>query len=171
MNDNSNSDSNDMYAPPKADLAIDTQNSYLASRWSRLFASLLDSLTIMAVTLPTMYFTGGFDQIVAGIEPSILYNLSIAGLAMFVFFIINANFLIKNGQTLGKKALGIKIVDLEGNLPTMKDHLLKRYATYFLPGQVPIAGQIFSFVNILFIFGKQKRCVHDLFAGTVVINC
>ncbi len=167
MNDNSN----EVYAPPKADLAIDTQSSYLASRWSRLFASLLDSLTILVVTVPAMYFTGGFDQIIAGIEPSIVYNLSIAALAIFVFFVINAKFLIKDGQTLGKKVLGIRIVDLEGNLPTMKGHLLKRYATYFLPGQVPIAGQLFSFVNVLFIFSKQKRCIHDLFAGTMVVNC
>jgi len=168
MNDSNN---NDMYAPPKADLAVDTQSSYLASRWRRLFASLLDTLTIVVVTLPAMYFTGGFDQIIAGVEPSIAYNLSIGALGLLVFIIINAKFLIKEGQTLGKKVLGIKIVDIEGNLPTMKAHLLKRYATYFLPGQVPIAGQLFSFVNILFIFGKQKRCIHDHIAGTRVINC
>ncbi|VAW62772.1 hypothetical protein MNBD_GAMMA11-3143 [hydrothermal vent metagenome] len=168
MNDENNGD---MYAPPKAELAVEANEILLASRWSRFFASLLDSLTIMTVTLPTMYFTGGFTDIAEGIEPSFVYNLSIGMLAIFIFFIVNGKFLLNDGQTLGKKALGIKIVDLDGNLPTMKNHLVKRYATYFLPGQVPIVGQFFSFINILFIFGKEKRCIHDHFAGTRVINC
>jgi len=32
-------------------------------------------------------------------------------------------------------------------------------------------GQILSTLNILFIFGKNKRCVHDIAAGTKVVAC
>jgi uncharacterized RDD family membrane protein YckC len=40
-----------------------------------------------------------------------------------------------------------------------------------LPGQIPVVGQIFSFINILFIFTKEKRCIHDLVAKTKVVQC
>lgn len=163
---------NDIYTAPQADLANESsENSDLASRWKRLWASMLDSLTILAFTLPAMYFSGGFADISEGKEPSFEYNLMIGALALFVFLIINFQLLAKNGQTIGKKLLGIKIVDLNGDLPTMKKHFFKRYAVYFLPGQIPVAGQLISIINILFIFGKQKRCGHDYIAGTKVVVC
>ncbi|OMH28474.1 RDD family protein [Motiliproteus sp. MSK22-1] len=162
--------SNENYAAPQSQLVAETDSSeQLASRWSRLLAALLDGLIIMIVTLPVMYFTGGFDGITNGIEPSVTYNLVIGALGLAIFILVNGKLLISNGQTLGKKVLGIKIVDLNGDLPGLKQHLLKRYAVYFIPGQIPIAGQLFSFINILFIFGKQKRCIHDYLAGTKVV--
>ena len=162
--------SENIYSPPQSNLEVPASESPLASRWSRLGASLIDGLTIMIFTVPAMYLTGAFDNISKGTQPSTEYNIALAALALVVFFILNTKLLMKNGQTIGKMALGIKIVDLDGNLPGMKKHLLKRYAVYFIPGQVPVIGQLFSFVNILFIFGKQKRCIHDYFAGTKVIN-
>ena len=162
--------SENIYSPPQSNLEVPASESPLASRWSRLGASLIDGLTIMIFTVPAMYLTGAFDNISKGTQPSTEYNIALAALALVVFFILNIKLLMKNGQTIGKMALGIKIVDLDGNLPGMKKHLLKRYAVYFIPGQVPVIGQLFSFVNILFIFGKQKRCIHDYFAGTKVIN-
>jgi uncharacterized RDD family membrane protein YckC len=161
---------NDIYTAPQAELVDpSSENNALASRWKRLWASMLDGLIMSTVTMPVMYFTGGFDGISKGIEPSFEYSLMIAGLGIAIFIIINIKLLVNNGQTIGKKVLGIKIVDLEGNLPGLKKHLFKRYAVYFLPGQVPFGGPIFSMINILFIFGKEKRCIHDLVAETKVI--
>jgi uncharacterized RDD family membrane protein YckC len=105
-----------------------------------------------------------------GVQRSIGYNLVIGLLGLGVFILINGKLLIANGQTIGKKLLGIRIVDLNGDLPELKKHLIKRYAVFFIPGQVPAIGQFFSIINILFIFGKQKRCVHDLAAGTKVVE-
>lgn len=163
--------SNEIYTAPQSQLNLEAETSnILASRWSRMFASLLDTLVIMIVLVPVMYSTGAFDGIAKGIEPSLGYNLAVGALGLLVFVIANGKLLISNGQTIGKKILGIKIVDLEGGVPDFSKHLLKRYAVYFIPGQVPIAGQLFSIVNILFIFGKQKRCVHDYAAGTKVVR-
>ncbi|QLC74860.1 RDD family protein [Pseudomonas sp. LPB0260] len=164
--------SDNIYAPPQSVL-VETvdKNDITASRWKRLGASLIDTLTIMIVTLPAMYFTGGFDRISEGVSPSTTYSLVMAALGLIIFFALNTRLLIKSGQTLGKKVVGIKIVDLDGDIPTFKKHLAKRYAVFFLPGQIPVAGQFISIVNILFIFGKQKRCAHDYIAGTKVIEC
>lgn len=162
--------SENIYTPPQSELVEESNASIaLASRWKRLWASILDSLVIALITVPFMYFTGGFDGAADGVQPSLEYSLLVGVIGMVVFLLINAKLLIKNGQTIGKKILGIKIADLNGNLPTIKKHLLKRYAAYFLPAQIPIAGPFISIINILFIFGKQKRCIHDYIAGTKVI--
>ena len=162
----------DIYKAPESNLIEEVQkDNELASRLSRLGASILDSLILMAVTLPVMYFTGGFDVIDTGVEPSWTYSLLIGLVGVGCFIVFNASLLARYGQTIGKKVVGIKIVDLDGNLPTIKSHLLVTYATYFMPGQIPVIGQLVSVINILFIFGKQRRCIHDHVAGTQVVNC
>ena len=143
--------------------------SNLATRWSRLWASLLDTLIMICFSLPLMYFTGGLDLIMDGRQPTIAYSLT-TGIAGILFFaLVNAKFLLESGQTIGKKALKIKIVDMNEALPSKK-HLLKRYGVYFGAGQIPIVGPYLSIVNILFIFGAAKRCLHDYAAETKVVK-
>ena len=163
----------DIYSPPESDPQNETSNnaSELASRPSRLGASLIDSLIAGVFVLPVMFLTGGFDQISNPEEqPSLLYNLAMGIVAIVVFAAINFKLLASNGQTIGKKAVGIKIVTMQDELPSLKENLLKRYAVYFIPGQVPIIGQIFSLVNVLFIFKADQRCIHDLVGDTKVVN-
>lgn len=161
-----------IYAPPTTEpKPIVTDDSKLASRGSRLGASMIDSLIMMIFTIPATYLTGGFDSVAQGQSQSWLYTLAICALGLIIFFAINLKSLNASGQTIGKKVLDIKIVDMNGDLPTFKKHYIKRYATFFLPGQVPMVGSLFSFVNILFIFGKHRRCLHDLAGGTQVVDC
>lgn len=164
---------NNVYSTPQSQLVDQVGDSEkpLASRWARLGASIIDSIIMMVIILPVMYFTGGFDGIMAGVQPGFVYTLGIAVLGIIVFFAINYRYLVTNGQTVGKKVLEIKIVDLNGNLPVFQPQLVIRYAVYMLPGQIPVVGQIFSFINILFIFTKEKRCIHDLVAKTKVVQC
>lgn len=163
---------NNIYKAPESQLTSASENaSVLASRGRRLAASFIDGLIILAVTIPLMYITGGFDGISSGQQPSFLYTLGIGFIGLVVFVAINFNLLKSAGQTIGKRVMGIKIVTLDGELPVIGDHLLKRYAVYFLPGQVPVVGGIFSIVNILFIFGPQRRCIHDFVAQTKVVAC
>ena len=163
----------DIYAPPKSELVDATQETLenLASRWKRFWASIVDMLTITAVTVPVMYFTGGFENISQGTQPSTTYNLLIGLLGILVFIALNTKLLVEKGQTIGKAVLNIKIVNHEDNDKITKKQLLKRYATYMIPGQIPVAGQLFSLVNILFIFGKPRRCLHDHIANTKVVTC
>lgn len=145
------------------------ETDLLATRWQRLWASIIDSLIMGAITLPLVYFTGGFDVITTGREPSFIYNLAIALVGIVFFVLINMKLLLSKGQTIGKKVLNIKIVDMEDNLPS-QNHLIKRYGMYLGLGQIPLAGPILSIVNIVIIFGKEKRCGHDYFAETKVIK-
>ncbi len=146
------------------------QGIILASRWDRFWASMIDGLLIALVTAPTVYFTGGLEEVDGKlIEQSFLYETLIGLLGIVVFVIFNYKLLIYNGQTIGKKLLKIKIVELDNVLPSKKT-LLNRYLVYFIPNHIPVIGSWFSLVNILFIFGKEKRCIHDYVAKTKVID-
>jgi uncharacterized RDD family membrane protein YckC len=39
-----------------------------------------------------------------------------------------------------------------------------------IPGAIPVIGYVYFLVDSLFIFGARRRCIHDLIAGTIVIN-
>lgn len=164
---------NNVYSTPQSQLVdqVDDSEKPLASRWARLGASIIDSIIIMIVLVPVMYFTGGFDGMMEGVQPGFVYMFGIGLLNFVVFFVINYRYLIANGQTIGKKVLEIKIVDLNGNVPVFQPQLLIRYAVFVLPGQVPFVGQLFSLINVLFIFSAEKRCIHDLVAKTKVVKC
>ena len=160
----------DIYAPPSANLASNLEvEPDLAPRTGRLIASIFDSLVALVAIVPAIYFSGGIDQIVAGEPPTFTYSLALGVVTVTWFGLVNGRLLASKGQTLGKWILGIKIVDLEGNVPSVRHHLIARYLVYFVPGQIPRAGVILSTANILWIFGKQRRCLHDYVAGTRVV--
>lgn len=116
-----------------------------------------------------MYFTGGFEDVASGIEPSLSHTILMGVASLAIFSLLNGKLLAGNGQTTGKKVLGIKIVDMNGNIPSVKEHLVVRYIAYFVPGWLPVVGSILPLVNVLFIFGKQRRCLHDYIAKTKVV--
>lgn len=140
----------------------------LASRWTRLGAAFIDGLTIMPITLPLMYFTGGFDGLSEGLQPSLSYTLLMGLTSIAIFLLIHGRFLVRDGQTLGKKFLDIKIVGLSGEHASVQV-LAKRYGFYWLIPLIPGVGALLNMVNILFIFGKSRRCLHDHVGGTKVV--
>lgn len=162
---------NNVYKAPDSELQEVSQPELeLASRFSRLIASIIDTIISLMFILPLMYFTGFFSAIMSGEEPSLLQTAGIGFITIALFFAINWHFLKSAGQTIGKKVMGIKVVTLDGELPSMVQHFLKRYAMYFLPAYIPMIGQLISLLNVLFIFGKGKRCIHDMVAGTKVVQ-
>ena len=85
-----------------------------------------------------MYFTGAFQGIMQGKQPTLLYSLGVGFAGIIFFLLINFKFLKDSGQTLGKKALGTKIVNDQGETVTLGAILLKRYGFYFFIGLVPV---------------------------------
>ena len=159
----------DIYSAPKADLNNDVTVGPLASRWARLFGSIVDSLIMGLVMLPIMYFTGYFDGFADGNQPSLVHAFALGLAGCLAFVLINWHFLKTSGQTIGKKALGTKIVTDTDQLPDTPT-LLKRYGVYFGLSMVPIIGSILSLLNIVFIFGGEKKCLHDRAAVTKVVK-
>jgi uncharacterized RDD family membrane protein YckC len=165
----------DPYQPPKSELidknaAGEIDSIDLASRWSRLFAVIIDGIVGMIVAVPFWLLTGTWEYISKGQELPLSYALY-GGIYGFIgFVVVHYYFLNKNGQTIGKKALGIKIVNLENNLTGAKNLILKRYLPMSVVSLIPILGSILMLIDTLFIFRKDKRCVHDFIAGTRVVR-
>ncbi|TLU61857.1 RDD family protein [Thalassotalea litorea] len=159
------------FEAPQAELTTETNQQYqLASRWRRFFAAMVDSMVMMLILVPIMYFAGFFDDVMNGVEPGILFNLLFGLIGVAVFVVINGQFLISTGQTVGKKLLSIKIVT-EDDKQADFGVLVARYAFYLGIPLIPIIGGFINFVNILFIFSGSKQCLHDRVAATYVVNC
>jgi uncharacterized RDD family membrane protein YckC len=161
---------NNPYAAPNA-VVGDAQSTeqVLAGRGMRLVASIIDTLILMVLVIPVMLVGGLFAMVMSGEEPGFGTTVMIAVASFVLFVIVQGYPLSATGQTWGKKALGMKIVDLAGNKPEFGKLIGLRYLTTWVIGAVPVLGTIYQFVNVLFIFGDDRRCIHDKIAGTRVV--
>lgn len=161
---------NNPYAAPTAVVGdVQAAEVQLAGRGMRLVAVIIDTLIVLVLLIPVMLVGGIFTMLFSGEEPGFGTTLMI-GVATFVLFVVVQGYpLNATGQTWGKKALGIKIVDLAGNKPEFGRLIALRYLTTQVIGMIPFIGVIYGLVNVLFIFGDDRRCIHDRIAGTRVV--
>ncbi len=122
----------------------------LASRGSRLGAAIIDGLiTVIPFIILTLIET-------------ILGLLALAAILIFQMVLLT-----QYGQTLGKKALDIRLVKVDtGQNGGFVPNVLLRLIVNGLLGIIPF----YSLVDILFIFRQDRRCIHDLIAGTEVVD-
>jgi uncharacterized RDD family membrane protein YckC len=126
----------------------------LASRWTRLGAALLDGL-IGAVV---------YGVTAAEFMPVPVKYLGVVALLGLIGYQIWSTG--TRGQTIAKRVLGIRVVvkDTGANGGWMVN-VVKRGIVVgllnFIPG--------FFLVDSLFIFREDRRTVHDMIAGTVVV--
>lgn len=161
-----------IYRPPTAELEQpETQiDQELASRWSRLGAALLDTLFIMLLFFPLVWFVGIWD-ILLNESTSLSIDLLLSLGVLITYLILNGYLLATEGQTLGKKLIGIRVVDSEtGQILSFAKIFGVRYLPIFICSQIPAIGQIVGLIDSIFIFRKDKRCLHDLIADTRVIK-
>jgi uncharacterized RDD family membrane protein YckC len=159
------------YSAPSAPLAVAavTGDPVLADRGTRLLAAIIDTIIMLCVLTPVMFAGGYFTLIMSGQKPGFVMQ-SLWGVVGFVIFCVIQGYpLAMNGQTWGKKALKIKIVDLDGHKADVVRLLGLRYGMTQLITLVPIVGSIYNLVNVLMIFGEDRRCLHDKIAGTRVV--
>lgn len=162
------------YQSPQAVVVDQISGQHLASRGARLGAAFLDGFLIMIVVLPVMYiggyFSALFDAARSGQQLPFFDQLMWGVVGICLAFAVQFVPLKNSGQTWGKKAVGVKIVDMDGAQPSLGVLLGRRYLVYNGVGLIPFLGGLISLVNILFIFRADKRCLHDLIADTQVVN-
>ncbi len=83
--------------------------------------------------------------------------------AVVLYGIIYALFIAKTGQTPGKKAYKIKVVDAKTHQNISFFRALLRFVGFLLSATILI-GLFFPFYN------KQKKALHDMIAGTIEIE-
>jgi len=91
---------------------------------------------------------------------------ALAFLGMLAFIAYQVYLLTTAGQTIGKRAMNIKIVkcDTGENGGFITNALLREIVNSII-AIVPF----YSLVDILFIFRDDQRCIHDFIAGTQVV--
>jgi uncharacterized RDD family membrane protein YckC len=95
----------------------------------------------------------------------------VLGLSYFMIFMANLMLLYRNGQTIGKYLLAIKIVKVDGSRAGLARIIFLRTVLFSFVSLIPFIGQIIYYlIDPLFIFHSSRRCLHDLVAGTIVIK-
>ena len=165
-------DDQNPYTPPKSELA-DNQPAppelELADRGIRLLAAIIDSLIVMIVFAPVLWFAGFFKSIMAN-EVDFMFSLKVTLAGFLVYVLVQGFPLFYWGQTWAKRLVDIRIVDMEGRQPEFWKLIVLRYGVIQAIGLIPVLGGLFGLANPLFIFGEERRCLHDRIAGTRVIN-
>ena len=160
----------DPYATPQAELSVDESAGLtLAPRGARILGASLDAI-IGGVIAVALYSAAGYwDQILAN-QVSFLELLGFTVLGLASFFLVHGYALAHRGQTLGKMAAGTQIVDFQSEeLLPLSRLLAQRYVPVAVVTMIPIVGNILAIVNVLFIFRRDRRCVHDHIARTKVV--
>ena len=146
----------------------------LAGRGRRLGAYIIDTIIAGIVLVAVAYFNPGpLGITMLDLMRDATQQMSTAGSIAFViiFMAINSYLLVTKGQTLGKLALGIRIVDAASNGAATAVKLLGlRYVLVMLVAVIPFIGGLLGVIDFLFIFREDRRCVHDLIAGTKVVS-
>jgi uncharacterized RDD family membrane protein YckC len=181
------------YAPPAADIdpvAIQPvdQGAPLADRWTRLGAAIIDSLVngipmiIASIAGIAIAFGGGLsrgmfsdpqnppspDVVLEQLIP-VFVAIGVGCLGMLGIGIFQLYRIATTGQTLAKKWLHIKIVNIDNSPVTFGSGVGMRAILIWCITSIPYLGLIFWMVDILLIFRDDRRCLHDLMAGTKVV--
>lgn len=161
------------YAPPQAGITVNRLSGSLelASLGDRLVAAILDAGVGVTCVIPMMvgWFIGDHND--QPPSPLALGLIGVSGLLLIGLTIYNLVLLATRGQTIGKKLKGIRIVTFPdgANPGGVKTILLRGFVNGLISG-VPYLGTVYALVDICFIFREDRRCIHDLIAGTQVVK-
>ena len=134
----------------------------------RFAARIIDTMIFIVAMLPIFAAYGAAAQ-----DPNNpqLGALSLFGLLCLLLLTVVQGILIgKSGQSLGKKAIGIRIVlASDGSNPGFVRAFLVRELIYGLISYLstPLLG-VPLLIDVVPVFGADRRCLHDYLAGTRV---
>ena len=139
-----------------------------AGRGRRLSAALIDLVLVAAFGFVLLVLTGAFEDA----EDYVGNPLPrIVALGFLSYFIVNGALLWWRSQTVGKALLGLVVVNAGTSTPAPLWRSLVR-SPFFIALYGPFLLQlgIPALVDQLFIFGKKRRCLHDLICRTDVVR-
>jgi len=141
----------------------------LATKTSRLLAAIIDSVITGAIVVPIVFVPGVIEFLES--MPIVAEQVASFVFGCIVFLLLHGYLLATRGQSIGKLCMGIQIVDYntEELLPLWK-LVVMRNIVMSLIDLIPLIGSIIGLIDILMIFGEERRCLHDHLAGTKVVE-
>jgi uncharacterized RDD family membrane protein YckC len=139
----------------------------------RMFAYCIDAL-VMYLYYLLSYRIFGYLEKTSGRE----WIMIVSGLPVLVYY--PALEILTNGQTIGKKILGIRVITLEGGQASVSQYLLRwifRTADFpvwiffaIMQGALPWYSSVFAFSGIAcVVISEKSQRIGDIVAGTIVI--
>lgn len=128
----------------------------VASVGDRIFAQIIDWVVMLAYIVLVVWLVTSLD---IGNEWYIITFLALVPLFYTLLFEI-----FNQGQSLGKMAMKMQVVKLDGTMPTLGSYLM-RWLLYLIDGPAT------SFIGLLaMILSRNNQRLGDMAAGTVVIK-
>lgn len=136
----------------------------LPSTVQRIIAWVID-LAILSLTISVLSALFVFLISIMGLSDIFITLFSFLVLVPLWFFYSLFCEIIFNGQSIGKRAMGIRVVKLNGDIPSLSD--------YFMRWSFRMVDIMFSFGTLatLLVTGTEKgQRLGDILAGTTVIK-
>jgi uncharacterized RDD family membrane protein YckC len=140
----------------------------LGGRGERLLAAFVDGMLYGIGFVPMFVVVIAYGE--QAEPPPAFYLAALLGGAIGLgLFVYNMLLLQREGQTIGKRWLKLRIVRVDGSRADLGRIFGLRMLVPGLIGAVPCLGTLFAIADALTIFGEQRRCIHDIIADTMVV--
>ena len=150
-------------------------NSNSASRVRRLIATGIDFVLLPPLALLLMLVSGVMEDAEAWVSPQPVVR--ILGLLLVSYLLLHGVLLVRRGQTIGKRLVGLQIISAAtGDKLPLWRALFRAFGLLWLiailwwlgmPGSGLVVAALLV-LNPLAIFFKPRRCLHDYIAGSRV---
>ena len=164
------------YATPETNPILQPSISEVAGlatpgeRFTGAFIDGLINIPIAILIWLGLYMIGVIGSIADIKAIGLGYTILVSIISFSAMIAIQWTFLKATGQTIGKRVAKTRIVTMDGKKPEVTDLVFKRYAFMNFIGLIPLVGSILSLVNVLLVFKSDRRCLHDMIAGTQVVK-
>jgi uncharacterized RDD family membrane protein YckC len=146
--------------------AASTVAAPLASRGARLAAQLIDLAISGIACAPGFYLAQMADH-----PGDMVVARGLLALGVALVAAVQASLLTWNGQTIGKRVLGVRIFRCtDGGNPGFLRAVLLRSVLPLLYASVTCVLRLFALIDIRNILGEERCCLHDYLAGTKVVE-
>ena len=136
-----------------------------ATVWERLVSALIDAIIVVAMVLllSLLIISAGDNDLISTDDGWTLFLsfLPIAGFMLYQFI----SEVTANGQSWGKKAMGVKVIRLDGKEAGLSDSLLR--AVFYIVDGILTLGILGS---ILISSTAKRQRLGDMTANTTVIK-
>jgi uncharacterized RDD family membrane protein YckC len=177
------------WQPPQPPAPTAPNGQRLASFSDRLLAYLIDAGVlvgaVLVLAIPAFVFffvaiapdllefepdgTAADPDFFEVFVPFLLLEAAVVAISLVVSYVYNVEMLFRSGQTLGKKAMKIKIMPLDPAAALSRRFAAKRWLVAYV-GAAIVPG--LSYLDGLWqLWDKPyQQCLHDKFARTVVVK-
>ncbi len=143
---------------PAQDLLTEEFLPVYGGFWERFAAAIIDGIILYIPVALLQYSMGGPAQEFSAMMLS--QNIIAVSIQWIYFAIMESG---NNQATFGKKALGLKVTDMQGERITFA-RATGRYFGKF------VSAIIFFIGYLMMLWSPKKQTLHDVMAGTLIIK-